>query len=129
MLTSPLVASAILAIGGASWLGLVIAQVPGVPEDLKTWPVTAMLTLITLASLSLVGFMVRGMLKTLGGVAQQQGAAVQAQNETNKRLDEMCQKIGEQTHESAKGRKVNEAVCEEIKRRPCLIGQIAVPHD
>jgi len=46
-------------IGITSTLGIIAQVTPTVPEDLKSWPATAILGLITLASLSIVFFVLK----------------------------------------------------------------------
>jgi uncharacterized membrane protein len=57
----------------------IIAQVsPMVPEDFKSWPITAILGLITLVCLAIVAYQIRGSIKTaesLAKVAEKQTAA------------------------------------------------------
>ena len=135
MFTEAIIAKIAFGIGSLSGAGLIVSQLPGVPEDLKSWPVTAMLTLLSLSCLALVGFMVRGIFKAQQTnadaqieTAKQQGAAVQVHSEMNTRLDELCQKIGDTNTESAKSRTVSEAMCEELKRRPCIMPPPGQPH-
>ena len=136
MFAETVIAKAACGIAGVSGVGLVMAQTPGfpIPKDLKTWPIQALLALITLASLTLVGFMVRSRDKRDAAAvaaqletAKQHGGAVQVQAQTNIRLDELCQKIGDSINEQSKARTVNEAMCDELHRRPCIMGQIPHP--
>lgn len=123
-----IIAQVSVAIGGLSGLGLIVSQIPGIPADLKSWPVTAMLTLVTLASLALAGFMVRGVFKTQTQAAEAQtraavtqGRAVEVQSDMNRRLDELCQKIGDANKESGQQTVALESLNSELGKRPCLM--------
>jgi len=57
----------------------IVAQVsPLVPDDFKSWPITAILGFITLACLAIVAYQIRGAIKTaenLAKVAEKQATA------------------------------------------------------
>lgn len=103
--------------GLMSGIGLVAQQMPGVPDDFKTWPVTAMLALIALASLALAFFTIRGLFKLQAehvkvAMTQAQNAAILNDQiaETNTRLNELCQKQGDLNHE--------------LGTRPCVAAKV-----
>lgn len=54
-------------VAGVSGVGTVLMQVPGlpIPEDLKTWPITAILGLITLTSIVAMVFVFRHSYKVM----------------------------------------------------------------
>ena len=104
-------------------------QIPGVPEDLKSWPVPAIMGLVTMAGLALTLFTVKGFISTVKGSADRRekeallaGRAIQAQIETNARLDEICQKLGETNKTGNEQAKALTTLGTEIKGRPCVMG-------
>ena len=80
---------------------LALGQVVPVPEDLKTWPATAVLGLITMAALTLVFFCVKSLFKAAQehnaaqiALAHTQGEFTEVLRETNQTLGELCSKLG-----------------------------------
>lgn len=99
---------------GMSSVFVVMAQsVPGVPEDLKSWPVTAIIGLIALTALMLLFLVVRGTYKSTSDAS----AALAAQNEISKQvaknLDEVAMKLGNLIITMS-------AFVRELRVRPCL---------
>jgi cell shape-determining protein MreC len=92
-------------LGITSSVGIVLSQlapmVPGL-EKMASWPVTAMLSVITLSALSILYYVVRQVFKTIAKYAELAGKNYEAQRETNTRLNELCQKIGEFMREGDK---------------------------
>lgn len=94
---------------------LVLAQnIPGVPEDLKSWPVTAIIGLIALTSLVLLFMVIRGTYKSTADAS----AALAAQNEISKQisknLDEVAMKLGNLITSMA-------ALVRELRVRKCMV--------
>lgn len=101
------------AVTTVSGLGLALAQVPGIPEDFATWPTTAILGLITLASLS-AGVIERRMAaRALTGLATSVTRLATEQGVSNRRMDEVASKLGE-------ANKVASDTLTNLKARPCV---------
>jgi hypothetical protein len=82
--------------GSASASMLVLAQnIPSIPEDFKSWPITAILGLITLASLGLVFYLMCRVFSTIVAASEKAGGLQAAANLTNDKLTELCAKIDE----------------------------------
>ena len=61
-----------------STMGLVAQVTTPIPDDFRTWPITAILGLISLGCLSIVAYQIRGTIKTadaLAKVAERQTSA------------------------------------------------------
>ena len=72
----------------------ILAQVPKIPDRFETWPATAILGLITLASLSVACFVVKKsfesrdkLVDAMIQIAEAQAGETAALNELNKRLN------------------------------------------
>ena len=88
-------------IGILSGACIAFAQVPGVPEDFKSWPVTAILGLVCLVSLGITYFTVRGTFKYMGETADAINSQAEVGAKTHEtmkglltRMEELCSKYG-----------------------------------
>lgn len=88
-------------VGILSGAGIAFAQIPGVPADFKSWPVTAILGLVCLVSLSITFLTVRGSFKSMDKTAEAiklQAVVGASTHETMKglltRMEELCAKEG-----------------------------------
>lgn len=96
-----------------SGAGMVIAQVPGVPDDFKTWPVTAILGLITLVALGCLVLVLKISAKSTLETARALGKMSVQEEERGRRMDELNQKLGA-TNDIMRDTVTN------LRARPCL---------
>jgi hypothetical protein len=54
----------------AGGCGLLAQTIPGVPEDLKTWPVSALMALVSLSSLALLFYFLRRAFDAVGRMTE-----------------------------------------------------------
>lgn len=87
-------------IGGT---GLLAQTMPMIPEDLKTWPVTAILGAITLSALALCFFVVRKMFEVQSAATAVNARVCELQVQTNVRLDRLCEAL-DRTNRNLVGR-------------------------
>lgn len=73
--------------GGA----VILAQmIPGVPDDFKSWPLTAIGGLLALAGMTVAFLTMKGTQKSLTAIATTMATQAEAQHETNDKLGEMA---------------------------------------
>lgn len=104
-----------------SSFGIVAQQIPAVPDDFKSWPVTAILGLIALAAMMLNAMTHRLHAKSCADQAAAQkdtavelGKVTEQLGTTNKLMAEMCQKQGEANTNAA-------TLTAEFRARPCMV--------
>jgi hypothetical protein len=107
-------------VGMLSGGSIVLAQtLPGVPDDLKSWPVTAILGLITLLALIGTFYTIWRMFALQEKQTVALTRSVDAQVVTNNRLEELCDKHGVTNTELTVTSRTFQSLVEEWRRRPC----------
>lgn len=94
----------------AGFLGAttILAQaIPGIPDDFKSWPVTAIAGLIALAGLAIVFWTMRNTTKSLTEIAGSLSAQTEVQRDTNLYLAESSKTLA--------------ILGTELHARPCLL--------
>ena len=99
---------------GASGLGIMAQLVPAVPDDLKSWPATAIIGLVALASMAILAYTIRVNANSAVAIASSLATMTQQEGERGKRMDELCQKLGE-TNERLLKTNTN------LEARPCIM--------
>jgi hypothetical protein len=95
-------------------MGLIAQVTLPLPDDLKTWPVSAMLTLVALVSMSIMAYQIKANAESVTATAQSLTALAERTGETNRRLDEVAQKLGRTNDEMA-------ATRIQLQNRPCIL--------
>lgn len=72
-------------LGLFSTVGLFVAQAPGVPDGFKDWPVTAILGLIALSSISLSAFCMNKVFKAIDTLSSVKDSSVDLASRMNVR--------------------------------------------
>lgn len=104
---------------GLCGVGVTLAQaIPGVPEDFKSWPATAVLGLIALACIAAGVFERRMAAKALSALATGVTKLSVELGQANTRSNEIAMKIGQ-------GNDLQAQTFTILKARPCLADDVA----
>ena len=102
----------------------VLAQaLPGVPDDFKSWPITAIIGFLALASLALAAYAMRCMMNAAtqaNATAVQQAATLST---VSQQLSETNDKIGSLVSTQEHTNQVMIATNAELRARPCMIAE------
>ena len=94
-------------------LGLVAQVSLPIPDDLKSWPVSAMLTLVALTSMGIMAYQIKANAQSVCDTAKALAQLAEKAGETNRRMDENNSKQG----------RTNELLADlgtQLRNRPCI---------
>lgn len=92
---------------------VLLAQVPGVPDNFERWPAAAIMGLVTLAALAVVCLVIRSVAKAMTDSAKSLAEMAEVQRESNRLAAEQAKKAGETNM-------LLTAWTTELRVRPCL---------
>ena len=113
---------AVAIVGLFSGTGAVISQFPTLPKDFQSWPATAILGFICFLSICSWTYLSSKTASANIKSAEAQGKIAQALTETNRRLDELCDKVGRANEHQAAQVTETKLMREDLNSRPCIMG-------